>query len=63
MSLKPDGQEMIRIHQEFIKSIEKNKVPPVTGEDGYKALEMVVAAYQSAEEHRAINLPVKKRAR
>ncbi len=56
--LIPDGKEFIRIQQKFINSIKRNKIPPVTGEDGYKALEMVVAAYKSAAEKKVITLPV-----
>lgn len=54
--VEPDGMEMVRIHQEFIKSIEENTSSPVSGEDGYKALEMVVTSYRSAEERRVIEL-------
>ena len=56
--IKPDGKEMIRIHEKFIESIQKNTSPPVTGEDGYKALEMVLASYLSAEERRVVTLPL-----
>ncbi len=58
MKLEPDGQEMVKIHEKFAESIKKNKKPPVTGEDGYKALEMVLASYKSAIEHKPITLPL-----
>lgn len=58
--LEPDGQEMVRIHESFVESIKKDIAPPVTGEDGYKALEMVVASYKSAREHKAVNLPIRE---
>ena len=57
----PDHKEFIRIHTEFIKSIQEDLPAPVTGEDGYKAVEMVLASYQSAEENKAINLPMEVR--
>lgn len=53
-----DGNEMVRIHQLFIRSIKKNTAPPVTGPDGYKALEMVNAVYESGEKNKALNLPL-----
>ena len=54
ITLEPDGQEMVKIHEKFVQSIERNKRPPVTGEDGYKALEMVLASYKSAREHKPV---------
>ena len=35
--------------EEFVDAIRQGRSPAVTGEDGYKALEIVLAAYQSAE--------------
>jgi len=58
ITLPPDGLEMVRIHTKFIESIRKDIAPPVTGEDGYKALEMVVACYKSAHEHKPVTLPL-----
>ncbi len=54
----PDGKEMIRIHESFVKSIEKNTSPPVTGEEGYVALEMALGAYYSAETGKAVRFPL-----
>jgi predicted dehydrogenase len=59
VTLKPDGQEMVKIHEKFVQSIEKNKRPPVTGKDGYKALEMVLASYKSASEHKPVSFPMR----
>lgn len=58
INLEPDGQEMVRIHRKFVKSIKENTIPPVTGEDGYKALEMVIASYMSAQGHKPVFLPI-----
>ena len=58
--IEPDGQEMIRIHREFVKSIEKDASPPVTGEDGYIALEMALGAYCSAEKGKVVSFPLEE---
>lgn len=58
LKLLSDGREMMRIHEKFIQSIERDTAPPVTGQDGYKALEMVVASYQSAQQHQPVALPM-----
>jgi predicted dehydrogenase len=34
--------------EEFINAIRDGREPAVTGEDGYKALEITLAAYRSA---------------
>lgn len=44
--------------RDFIKSIVEDKTPPVTGEDGRKAVEIVVAAYKSSEIKNVVNLPL-----
>ena len=43
-------------HQEFIDSILEDRAPAVAGEDGRAAVEVAVAAYQSAAEGRTIQL-------
>lgn len=45
-----------RQHQEFIDAILEDRSPSVTGEDGRAAVEVALAAYQSAAEGRIINL-------
>lgn len=60
ISLPPDDNEFVRIHTRFIKSILKGGPPPVTGNDGYQALEMVVACYKSALNNKVIALPLSK---
>jgi predicted dehydrogenase len=42
----------------FARAVAEDTEPPVTGVDGLRALEMVVGAYRSAEEGRAISLPI-----
>jgi predicted dehydrogenase len=48
----------IREIEHFVECIKKNKQPKVTGEDGKKALEMVLAAYESQESKKPIKLPL-----
>jgi predicted dehydrogenase len=43
---------------EFIASIREKRQPSVTGYDGFKATEAVVAAYRSAETHQPVKLPL-----
>ncbi|SHG58144.1 Predicted dehydrogenase [Fodinibius roseus] len=57
-SYEPDGKEMTRIHDRFVESIEKDTDPPITGEDGYKALEMAVGAYRSAQSKKVVHFPL-----
>ncbi|MGB9857711.1 MAG: Gfo/Idh/MocA family protein [Dictyoglomaceae bacterium] len=42
----------------FIESIKENKYPPVTGYDGYKAMEVAIAAYLSYERKEPVKLPL-----
>ena len=58
LTIRPDGMEMVRIHQAFIESIRNDTNPPVSGEDGYRALEMVIGAYWSAEKGKPVKLPL-----
>jgi UDP-N-acetyl-2-amino-2-deoxyglucuronate dehydrogenase len=44
------------IIEDMIEAIEKDRDPVVTGEDGKKALELVVALYESAEQGKAIKI-------
>jgi predicted dehydrogenase len=43
---------------EFIQSIRENRPPLVTGDDGLKAVEVVAAAYESAQSGQPVSLPV-----
>ncbi len=42
--------------QEFVDAVREQRPPKVTGEDGYKALEITLAAYQSAASGQAVSL-------
>ncbi|HDN84679.1 MAG TPA: Gfo/Idh/MocA family oxidoreductase [Candidatus Aerophobetes bacterium] len=46
--------------EDFCQSLLKDKEPSVSGEDGLRALEVVLAAYKSAKERRWISLPLKE---
>ena len=56
----PRGKEGSRtaMVEGFAGAVLAGQPPPVRGEDGRAALEIVVAAYQSGREHRAIALPL-----
>lgn len=47
-----------RQHQEFLDAVRENRQPSVTGEDGRAAVQVALAAYQSAAEGRVIHLAV-----
>jgi len=42
--------------EEFVDAIREGKEVPITGEDGRKALEIVVAAYESGKTHKPVEL-------
>jgi predicted dehydrogenase len=44
--------------EEFVAAIREQRPPAVTGEDGYKALEVALAAYKSAETGQPVKLPL-----
>ncbi|MBL7161832.1 MAG: Gfo/Idh/MocA family oxidoreductase [Anaerolineales bacterium] len=44
--------------EEFVDAIRENRQPIVTGFDGYKSLEVALAAYQSAESGQPVKLPL-----
>jgi predicted dehydrogenase len=43
---------------EFVASIRENRQPFITGYDGLKAVEAVIAAYLSAQSHQPVRLPL-----
>jgi len=45
-------------YRAFFASVAGGAPPPVSGEDGYKALEIVLAAYKSSRTARAVALPL-----
>ena len=44
--------------EEFVAAIREQRPPKVTGEDGYKALEVALAAYASVESGQPVKLPL-----
>jgi len=44
--------------EHFVECIHQNSLPEITGEDGKKALEIVLAAYASQKTHKMIKLPL-----
>lgn len=46
------------LYRDVVEALETGKQPLCSGEDGYKALELVLAIYQSAAEHRPVQLPL-----
>ncbi len=44
--------------EEFVAAIREQRAPAVTGKDGYKALEVAMAAYQSVESGQPVKLPL-----
>ncbi len=42
--------------EEFVSAIREGRRPAVTGEDGLKAVEIVMAAYRSAETGQVVTL-------
>ena len=43
---------------EFVAAIREGRAPAITGEDGYRAVEIVLAAYRSAEQGQPVHLPL-----
>ncbi len=50
----PDGAMI----QEFVSAIREKRAPRVTGYDGFKAMEVALAAYRSAELGQPVSLPL-----
>lgn len=48
------------LYADMIDAVKTNRPPYVSGEDGRRALELVLAIYKSAEEGQPIKLPLKK---
>ncbi len=44
--------------EEFVNAIRQQRPPAVSGKDGYKALEVALAAYQSAQTGQPVKLPL-----
>jgi len=50
----------IELYKDMIRSVRKNREPLVNGEEGKKALEVILSIYKSAKEEKSIKLPLKK---
>jgi len=46
---------------EFVTSVRERRPPSITGNDGLRALEVVLAAYRSSRAHQPVTLPLKTR--
>lgn len=57
--LEPAEEPHERLIREFVEAIENCTEPPVSGEDGKKAQEIIKAAYESYKTKRIIQLPLK----
>ncbi len=51
-----DGRKLLT--DEFAQAVFEDAAPPVTGEEGRQALELVVAAYRSADSGKPVELPL-----
>lgn len=49
-----------RLYADMIEAVEKDRQPYVSAEDGKRALELVLAIYESAATGRAVKFPLKK---
>ncbi len=52
----PEGRAALA--EDFVNAILTDAEPPVTGEDGKKALEIILGAYESARIDMPIDLPL-----
>jgi predicted dehydrogenase len=53
-----DDATQVGYYDDFAAAVSQGHSPPVTGTDGRKALEMVLAIYQSAQTGRPVSLPL-----
>jgi UDP-N-acetyl-2-amino-2-deoxyglucuronate dehydrogenase len=58
VKLEEKDKHITRFLEGFAEAILADRTPPVTGEDGRKALELIVAAYQSGIKASPITLPL-----
>lgn len=52
------GQGLAQLYDDFAAAVRSGRQPPITGEDGRRALEIVLAIYRSAETGRPVSLPL-----
>ncbi len=48
----------VEFYEQFAAAVRQGKTPPVTGEDGRKALEIVLAIYRSTDTGQPVSLPL-----
>ena len=58
MMLERKYGHVTRFVEKFVEAILSGKTPPVTGEDGRKALEIIIAAYESGLKATPVTLPL-----
>jgi len=58
IKLEEKGKHINRFIEGFAEAVLSDKTPPVTGEDGRKTLEIIVAAYESGLKASPITLPL-----
>ncbi|MFW5891484.1 MAG: Gfo/Idh/MocA family oxidoreductase, partial [bacterium] len=58
MNPQRDKGSITTFVEKFARAIKKNEESPITGEDGRKALEVVLGIYRSCDEGQIINLPL-----
>jgi len=58
--IKREGESAgwVDFHNAFAAAVRAGQTPPVTGEDGRKALEIVLAVYRAAETGAPVRLPL-----
>jgi predicted dehydrogenase len=52
------GNSRALLLDDFVRAVQRGDKAPVTAHDGRKAIEIVLAAYKSAEEGRSVTLPL-----
>lgn len=57
VTLEPNDATRLEL-EEFFAAIREDREPCITGLDGKKALEIVLAAYRSAEDRKIVRLPI-----
>jgi predicted dehydrogenase len=53
-----EGNPRTLLLDDFARTVQRGESPPVTGHDGRRAIEIVLAAYKSAEDGITVNLPL-----
>lgn len=56
--LEREYSPLTRFIEDFADAVLSGRQPPITGEDGRKALEVIVAAYESGLKNVPIELPM-----